>query len=458
MRRDPALDSASVRVAGRDPGSALLAAAAGATACVLGLISIERRSLWIDEAVDVDWAQQSWSDLVRVAFQNEGSQALYLLFLKPWLAVTSTDEWVVRFPSVLFTALAAALLVVLGDRLFQSRLVGFGAGLLLATNAFVVSWSQQVRQYSLAMLLAVVATYLFVRALESEGWGWWLAYGAVAGVSVYAHFYVAFVLASHVPALFVSGKPLAVRRWAVASAIGLVIALPALDFALNHDTGQVSWIPELEYEYVEEVVHAVSGESWALLAVGAIGLCALAYGATRYAADSWRYVLVASWLIVPLLLACAVSVFKPMLLDRYLIVAAPALALASAYAVSRLGQRAGAVALVALVAVGLLHVRDWYGSFIEQDWRGAVALAERERQPSEQLLVYPGWLYAPVTYYAEAPPDTSEVLSTDRAWVVSLADRATEIEAWASGSGYEVAEKSSFVSVETWRLEKRESP
>ncbi len=422
---------------------------------MLGVISIERRSLWIDEAVDIDWATLSWSDLARVAFQNEGSQALYLLFLKPWLALTSTDEWVARLPSVVFTALAAALLVVLGDRLFQSRLVGFGAGLLLATNAFVVSWSQQVRQYTLAMLLAVVATYLFVRALESEGWRWWLAYGAVAGVSVYAHFFVALVLASHVPALLVSRKGLAIRRWAVAAAIGLVIALPALDFVLNHDTGQVSWIPELDYEYVEEVLYTVSGESWALLAVGAIGLCALVYGATRYAADSWRYVLVASWLTVPVLLAMAISVFKPMLLDRYLLVGVPALALASMYAVSLLGRRVGAVVLVGLVAVSLTHVRDWYGSFIEQDWRGAVRHAERERQPSEQLLVYPGWLYAPVTYYANAPPDTSETLSTDRAWVVSLTDRGPEIEAWVAGSGYEVAERSNFVSVETWRVVRR---
>jgi mannosyltransferase len=448
-----------VRVAGRDPGVALLATGAGATAVVLGLISIERRSLWIDEAVDIDWATLSWGDYLRVAFQNEGSQALYLLFLKPWLALTSTDEWVARIPSVIFTALAAALLVVLGARLFRSRFVGFGAGLLLATNAFVVSWSQQVRQYSLAMLLAVVATYLFVRALESDGWRWWLAYGVVAGVSVYAHFFVALVLASHVPPVVASPRrTLAVRRWAVAAAIGLLISLPALDFVLNHDTGQVSWIPELRYAYVEEVVHAISGESWALLAVGAAGLCALVYGAARHVADSWRYVLVASWLVVPLLLACAISVFKPMLLDRYLIVAVPALALASAYAVSRLGRRPGAVALVALVAVGLVHVRDWYGSFIEQDWRGAVEHAERRRAPSEQLLVYPGWLYAPVTYYADDPPDTSEELSSDRAWVVSLADRAGEIEAWAAGSGYDVAARSSFVSVETWRLEKRDGP
>ena len=201
------------------------------------------------------------ADYLRVTFQNEASQALYLLLLKPWLTLTSTDEWVARAPSVLAAALAAALLVSLGIRLFGSRLVGLGAGLLLATNAFSVAWSQQARQYALAMLFAVVVTYLFVVALESEGWGWWLAYGIVAGVSVYSHFFVALVLVSHVPALVATRRGVAMRRFAVAAGIALVIALPALDFVLNHDTGQVAWIPGLAHDYVRDVLFEVSGRA-----------------------------------------------------------------------------------------------------------------------------------------------------------------------------------------------------
>src|SRR5262245_14193435 len=160
----------------------------------------------MDEALDVHWTGFSWSDYLHIAFENEGSQVLYLLMLKPWLALMSTDEWVARMPSVVFAALAAALMVPLAIRLFGSRFVGIGAGLLLATNAFSVSWSQQARQYALAMLFAVVVTYLFVIALESDGWAWWFAYGVVAGVSVYSHFFVALVVVSHVLALLVARR------------------------------------------------------------------------------------------------------------------------------------------------------------------------------------------------------------------------------------------------------------
>ena len=130
---------AAVRNAHPARDTLLLSIVAGATAALLGAISLERRSLWMDEALDVHWTSLSWADYLRIAFENEGSQALYLLLLKPWLALTSTDEWVARTPSVACAALASALMVPLGIRLFGSRLVGIGAGLLLATNAFSAS-------------------------------------------------------------------------------------------------------------------------------------------------------------------------------------------------------------------------------------------------------------------------------------------------------------------------------
>ena len=429
-----------------------LAAAAGLTAAVLGVIQLERRSLWIDEALDVGWTELAWGDYLRLAFQNEASQALYLLLLKPWLAVMPNDEWSARAPSVAFAVAAAALLVPLGTRLTGSRVAGFGAGLLLATNAFAVAWSQQIRQYALAMLLAVVVTYLFVLALESEGWRWWAVYGVAGGVAVYSHFFVALVLVSHAAAVVVVPRAGLVRRFAVAAGIAFVIALPALDFVVNHDTGQAEWHPPVDWPYLKDVMYELGGESRFALALGGAGLVALVVSAARRPRDSWRYVLVASWLTLPLLLTLAVSYWKPMLVDRFLIVALPALALASAYVISRLGRWAGPAALVVALAIALTHVRDWYGSLVEQDWRGAVEYVESEKRPDEQVLVHPFWLASPVEYYAEEPPDT-ETLTGRRAWVISLTERAGEVEQLAADSEYRIADSRNFVSVNVWEVE-----
>jgi uncharacterized membrane protein len=434
--------------------SIVLASVAGVTAAVLGVIAIERRSIWIDEAIDVGLTGLPWGDYLRVAFEREGSQALYLLFLKPWLALTSDDEWVARAPSVAFAALACALLVLLALRLFGSRLCALGAGLLLATNALSVAWSQQIRQYALAMLLAVVVTYLFAIAVESDGWRWWLVYGAVAGVSVYAHFFVGLVVASHVPALVVPARRrLLFVRWGAAAGLAFVVALPALNFVFRHDTGQVSWIPEADYWHIRTVLYEVGGESWLALLVGAAGALVLVADGVGGRRPSWEPILVVSWLITPFALTLLISMFKPMLLERYLIVSVPALALATAYVVSRLGRWPGVVALALLLAIAVTHVRDWYGSYIEQDWRSAVGYVEREKRAGERVFVYPWWQADSVTYYASSNADTSETLRGDRAWVVSLSERGAEVDQWVAASGYEVTDHKPFAGVDVWRVE-----
>jgi mannosyltransferase len=409
----------------------------------------------MDEAIDVGFTRLAWSDYIRTAFHHEASQALYLLFLKPWLALTSTDEWVARLPSVAFAAAAAGLVVAVGIRLFRSRLVGIGAGLLLATNVMSVSWSQQARQYALAMLAAVLVTYLFVWAVESDRVGPWLVYGAVAGISVYAHFYVGFVVASNALALVVLRQRSAAMNWALAAGVTLLLALPAFDFVLYHDTGQADWIQDLTYEQVRSAVHQASGGSWLLPAIGTVGLVLLVLEALRRRRLAWREALVASWLLLPLTLAVAISYFKPILVERNLIVSLPALSLVAAYAVSRLGPRLATLVLVIVVAAGLTHVRDWYREPYGQDWRGAVHHVEHAKRSDDQLLVYPGWLSEPVVYYANSDVDTGEEPTANRAWVVTFFDRVAEAESWAGEAGYSVADRLSFGQIYVFLITQR---
>jgi hypothetical protein len=97
-------------------------------------------------------------------------------------------------------------------------------------------------------------------------------------------------------------------------------------------------------------------------------------------------------------------------------------------------------------------VRDWYGSPVEQQWRGAVQYVEQQRSASEPVLVYPGFLTAPVDYYARDRVETADVLQTNAAWIVSVGDRASEIEQLVADSGYEVSERTNFASVDVWHV------
>ena len=409
----------------------------------------------MDEAIDVDYTRQAWGDYLRTAFHQEGSQALYLLILKPWLALTSTEDWVVRLPSVVFAAAAVGLLVALAIRVFESRFVGIGAGLILATSVTSVSWSQQARQYALAMFCAVGVSYLLVWAVESDRLVPWLVYGAAAGISVYAHFFVGLVVASQVIALLFTRRRGVAMYWAIAAGVALLVALPAMDFVLYHDSGQVSWIQSLTYEHVRSAVHQASGGSWWPLPVlGVVGFVLVAVEVGRQRSLAWRYVLVASWLVGPLLLAVAISYFKPILVERYLIVSLPALALAAAYALSRLGPRLGTLALAIVLVASMTHVRDWYRAPYGEDWRSAVRYVDHAKRSDDQLLAYPGWLSAPVVHYANSDVDTSETPTAERAWVVTFVDRVGEAQGWSEEAGYSVEQTSSFGQIYVLQLAK----
>ena len=119
------------------------------------------------------------------------------MLFKFWRTFTPESEWFTRFPSVAAAVAAAALTGLLGARPLNQA-AGVLAGILLATNATVVSWSEQTRTYALATLMAVVAhVSLSVRAMESDDRRKLLVYGIAGAVGIYAHFFIGFVLASH---------------------------------------------------------------------------------------------------------------------------------------------------------------------------------------------------------------------------------------------------------------------
>ena len=184
----------------RESRTWLPALAVGLLSLALGAATLGRKSLWYDEAFDAVHVRNSWEHLGRLIRHTEMSQGAYLVGLKIWAAATPDSEVWLRAPSVVAAALAAALLVPLGTRLFD-RTTGTLAGVFLATNAFVVQHAQEVRTYALVILAVVVASLAFVNALDDPRRRNWLLYAVAAALAVYCHFYAGFVIVAHIASL-----------------------------------------------------------------------------------------------------------------------------------------------------------------------------------------------------------------------------------------------------------------
>ena len=293
---------------------------------MLGGYRLGHESLWGDEGITAAAVARGWSDLTHYVVDERPTHGLYYGLLKLWPA--GSGEVALRSMSVVCIAAAAALTAILATRLF-GRAAGWCAGVLFAVNPFVISHAQNARVYALAVLLSVLASLLFVRALERPSQRRWLAYGLVAAVLVYAHAVAGAVLVAHAIA-FLLRRPRPWRPALVALGAALIAAAPLALAVGRSGTGSIAWIEDPAPSSVDPIVRALAGGTNLLVAMLALATAFGVWAALkrdRKQAGNWGLALSGLLALVPLVVAYAVSLFVPVFLPRYLIVAVPGMVL-----------------------------------------------------------------------------------------------------------------------------------
>jgi hypothetical protein len=133
-----------------------------------------------------------------------------------------------------------------------------------------------------------------------------------------------------------------------------------------------------------------------------LGLATLWQG-LRSAGPSWRRsrpLVVLAWLVVPVAAVVAVSVVRPMMVPRYLIMVLPALAMTVAVGVARFRSRPVAmlVAFAVLVAASVPLLVSRYDAAGHEDWRSAVAVIEDRWREGDLIVVDPDLYLIPLDH------------------------------------------------------------
>jgi hypothetical protein len=370
------------------------------------LLLLGHKSFWLDEAFSVELARQAWPEFRRVLAEREANSALYFLLLRLWLPL-GDGEATVRALSVIPAVATIPVLYALGRQLFGVR-VGLLAALLLAVNGSHIRYAQEARGYSLAVFLATLATLLFARLVRRPSSGVWLGYVLSAVLAVYSHFFAGLVLIAHAASLaFLPRQDLPRRSLLGAGASVGVLLLPLGMFLARTDAGQIAWVKPPSGWEVLQVLWALAGIGsevavYLVLAGVALGAGAAAWRARGRSFEVWRYALPALWLVLPLIAALAVSVAKPVLVDRYLLVSLPAFVLLAAVGLERLpagwaGRRLGLAGVLVLAVSGVLL---YHVAFKKEDWRGTTGFLLAEGRPGDAVIFYPPYVRRPFDYYA----------------------------------------------------------
>ncbi|MCL4498908.1 MAG: glycosyltransferase family 39 protein [Chloroflexi bacterium] len=127
------------------------------------------KAVWYDEAISAWTARLPLADIALYQARAVHPPLHYWL-LHLWGGLAGESEYALRFLSLAFGVMTVPLLYQIGRR-FLGPGVGLTASLLLAVSAFHISWSQQVRMYSLATFLGALSVYLLLRIVCRESVG-----------------------------------------------------------------------------------------------------------------------------------------------------------------------------------------------------------------------------------------------------------------------------------------------
>jgi mannosyltransferase len=380
------------------------------TALLLGFITLigaalrlhllGARSLWIDEAASVNFASLAWKPFLKVLWGYQGNMAFYYFLLRGWIHL-GDSEFAVRSLSVLFGVLTIPAVYLLAARLFD-RPTGLISAALLTVHSFHIHWCQETRAYSLLILLLVLTTYALIAALESNSkLRFWLAFSALAALSIYAHIFALLVLTAHALAIAFP-KPFRVELPTVAASAAVFACLcePMAAFVILQHSDQLAWIAKPSLTDIWEFLKLLTSQGGVLLVVVYLGLCGLAFlqpvGVKRPAKESWALRLILFWLLSLPLLTLAASLIKPLFYPRYMVICVPALVILAARGLMNLYNMPAArywaapVAFVLVIAVSGWGTHEYFVNFPTEtsDWRSAVSYILEHQRPGDGAIFF----------------------------------------------------------------------
>lgn len=379
----------------------------GLAALAAFLVGIGGPSLWIDEGHTWQYAHEPLGAMLSTVISSTNAvEAAYYAVLHFWIGVAGDSEVALRLPSALAMAIAVwAASKTAGDGAGSrtAAIVGF----VLIALPGVTRYAQEARPYAFAVAAVAVSTFMLFRGLTQNERRWWVGYASALVVVGYFHLLSLLVVPGQLIAVLLIDRG-RLRSFAVAAGAAFMAVLPVavLGYAQR---GQIGWIPLAQFDYLWTQASVLTGSLAVTAGLAVVVVCGR--GDRRLIALGLPTALAAPVLLWML------GLLTPLYLARYLLGAAPGVAIVVAAALTGTGKARilllGAI-LVALVWPQQVAVRG--PAAHNQDFRAAAALVATD---CTARIAYDGMSKDAMLYYLQGQSCApSETAAGDHLWVV----------------------------------------
>ena len=434
-----------------DQGSIPVAGALAAilvVAAALRFYGLGDDSLWDNEILSVQRAKAPLSEVPALLRAGTHPPLYSQGVLRP-VFILGQNEFVQRFPSAVFGVVTVAMTYVLTRRTFGWQ-AGLAAAALLAVLPLHVYYSREGRMYALlALLVTLWIASLLVARRRNTRWAW--AVYAVLGAGIlYTHYYAGLTIAAVLGVtgatyLTTSSDTATRRRWLVSSTVIGLLFLPWLPTFLHQLRNSSSNLPGRPIGETPDLLTQfftgfadVPAIVKTLVLVAITVLIVLLLGSVRRASrtpdsDLFPVLVMIGAVVGTILLAVAVSLFKPILYVRYFAGVLPTFCvLLAAAAVGARRRVVGWVAYGVLFLVSIAFVIPVVTESWRPDFGGVIdRIVEVEPDAAVLLVAGPNRLETALSgldHYngARIPVQTIDIAGVDEGVADAIADLSSD--------------------------------
>lgn len=294
------------------------------------------QSVWFDEAYSVLIARQTPDQLLYLT-SVDAHPPLYYLLLKMWAGLFGFGEAALRSLSVVAMGGAIVVAGLLLRRMFTVRIAAIALP-FIAFAPMVLRYGFEIRMYAVAMLIGMAATYVLVVALQASKRNQWLLYTLYAvliAAGTLTLYYLALLWLAHLAWLIwrarCEKKPVFRSPWFAALVGAGVLFLPWFSVFLSQ-IGNGALAPVTQALTLNNLTSIISfmfvfEPSWelspfiSLIILVVIVTLAILFTRAFRLADKKQLpylLLLVACILVPIAILAAVSLVRPMYLERYL--------------------------------------------------------------------------------------------------------------------------------------------
>jgi mannosyltransferase len=335
---------------------------------ITGLYHLGVPPLWRDEAATKAIAGRPVGRILATMPHDDVVHGAYYLVVHIFIRLFGSSNGTLRLPSAIAAAIACAFTALVARRLAADRgrwyaaLTGVTAGAVLALLPAMIRYAQEARSYAIVTMLAAIATYLLLCALDRGRPRWWAGYGAAVFLTGLFNIFGLLIVVAHGLTLLASGwrgsagrapagpyygadydsaaaaaeprgrRLLGVPAGWLAAGLAAVVLLVPLVAAAYAQRNALSWMSasaSLGRDTVA-LAHLWAGSPglvWPVFGLAALGVVASLAAGPRSLSPA---TVALPWLVAPPAILLAVSTTHPVYDQRYVEFCLPGLAICTA--------------------------------------------------------------------------------------------------------------------------------